>query len=134
MFSNIFIRNFSTTTSISITSIAFNKIRNILNTTHNDIFLLSAQSGGCNGFNYVFKPIKNNEFADIIKNKKPIIIEKNTAKVAIDPLSELYLLGTEIDYIKEDYENGIYESGFKFTPDNDIANSCGCGISFSPKD
>ena len=134
MFSNIFIRNFSTTTSISITSIAFNKIKNILNTTHNDIFLLSAQRGGCNGFNYVFKPIKNNEFADIIKNKKPIIIEQNTAKVAVDPLSELYLLGTEIDYIKKDYENGIYESGFKFTPDKDIANSCGCGISFSPKD
>ena len=45
----------------------------------------------------------------------------------------MYLLGTTIDYINEDYKNGIYESKFKFDIDKDLMTTCGCGISFSPK-
>ena len=45
----------------------------------------------------------------------------------------MYLLGTTIDYINEDYSKGLYESKFKFNINKDIMSSCGCGISFSIK-
>ena len=51
----------------------------------------------------------------------------------IDPMSEMFLLGTTIDYIEEDYQKGIYESKFVYKADKDIATNCGCGVSFSPK-
>ena len=53
--------------------------------------------------------------------------------VFVDPMSEMLLLGTTIDYIKEDYNNQIYESKFIFTPRKELATSCGCGVSFSPR-
>ena len=48
-------------------------------------------------------------------------------------MSEMALLGTTIDYISEDYNQGVFENKFIFTPDKDYASSCGCGISFTPK-
>ena len=52
---------------------------------------------------------------------------------AMDPLAELYLLGTTIDYVKEDYSKNIIESKFVYILDKNMANSCGCGVSFNPK-
>ena len=49
------------------------------------------------------------------------------------PISEMYLLGTEIDYIEENYSRGVFENKFVFRPDKDMASTCGCGISFHPK-
>ena len=95
--------------------------------------MLSAKSGGCNGYNYLFKPIKYKTFNDYDIDKSAII-EKDDIKITIDPMAEIYLLGTTVDYIEEDYIEGIFESNFKFIPDDDFASSCGCGISFSPKD
>ena len=60
-------------------------------------------------------------------------MENNGAKLLIDPLSEMYLLGTTIDYIIEDYDKGIFENKFVFIPDKNLASACGCGISFTPK-
>ena len=48
-------------------------------------------------------------------------------------MSEFLLIGTTIDYINEDFSNGIFENKFIFSPDKTLANSCGCGISFTPK-
>ena len=45
----------------------------------------------------------------------------------------MYLLGTTIDYVKEDYSKNIFESKFVYIPDKDKATSCGCGVSFNPK-
>ena len=55
-------------------------------------------------------------------NEKVIICKKQTANfisndditVYIDPLSELHLLGTTIDYINQDYIKNIFESKFIF--------------------
>ena len=70
-----------------------------------------------------------------IKNKllKPSIIEDKANKIIIDPLSEMLLLGTNIDYVSEDYDKNIFESKFIFTPYKKLATSCGCGVSFSPR-
>ena len=45
----------------------------------------------------------------------------------------MFLLGTVIDHVSEDYSKGRYESKFLFKVDPKLASSCGCGISFSPK-
>ena len=52
-------------------------------------------------------------------------------KIYIDSMAEFYVIGTTIDYIKEDFNNNIFESKFLFTPDKSLATNCGCGISFS---
>ena len=49
-------------------------------------------------------------------------------KVYIDPLSELYLLGASIDYLKQDYTEGIYESKFFFLQDKKDVTACGCVV------
>ena len=43
------------------------------------------------------------------------------------------LLGTKIDYIKEDFSKGQYENKFVYEVDKELMTSCGCGVSFSPK-
>ena len=45
----------------------------------------------------------------------------------------MHLIGTEIDYIEEDINKGIFESKFVFNIDKKIASTCGCGVSFMPK-
>ena len=61
------------------------------------------------------------------------VIEKNNTKFLIDPMSEILLLGTTIDYVSEDYDKGIFENKFIFITNKYLASSCGCGISFTPK-
>ena len=53
--------------------------------------------------------------------------------IYIEPISEMYLIGTTIDYIEEDVNKGIFENKFVYKIDKNIASSCGCGISFTPK-
>ena len=64
---------------------------------------------------------------------KPTILENKGLKVVVDPISEMHLFGTTIDYVKEDYSKGIYESKFKYDIDKSLASTCGCGVSFMPK-
>ena len=112
---------------INITRNAWKKIIEISKIKNNNIFLLSVKSGGCNGFNYTFENIENQKYDNINK------IENQNVKILIDPKSELLLIGTKIDYIKEDIKNSIYENKFIFSADKDNNISCGCGTSFSPK-
>jgi len=118
---------------IIITDNAWNKMIKIIKKKNATCFMFSAVSGGCNGFNYNLKILDKDEYKEIFDNKaKPTIIENNNAKLLIDPISEIYLLGTTIDYISEDYDKGIFENKFVFNVDKNLASSCGCGISFQP--
>ena len=120
---------------IIVTKKAWEKMFKIASKNINHHFLFSANGGGCNGFNYNLELVKNNEVNKLLENKiKPSIIENNNVKLIIEPTSELLLLGTTIDYIKEDYSKNIFESKFIFTPKKDFATTCGCGVSFSLKD
>ena len=119
---------------IIVTKKAWEKMLNIVSKNINHNFLFSANGGGCNGFNYNLELIKNKDLNKLLNNKiKPNIIENNNVKIIIEPSSEFLLLGTTIDYIKEDYSNNIFESKFIFTPKKDFATTCGCGVSFSLK-
>ena len=74
-------------------------------------------SGGCAGMSYVM------EYARKI-NPEDEVIEDKGVKVLIDPKAIIYLLGTEMDYKKEELS-----STFVFKNPNETER-CGCGESF----
>jgi len=74
-------------------------------------------SGGCAGMSYVM------EYAKKI-NSNDEVIEDKGVKVLIDPKAIMYLLGTEMDYKKEEFS-----STFVFKNPNETER-CGCGESF----
>jgi iron-sulfur cluster assembly accessory protein len=118
---------------ISVTNSAWTKLKDIIDKNSSISGLLfSVTSGGCNGFNYNIEPILSTELPEIV-NKKPTVITHHNTNIYIDPLSEMYLIGTEIDYKEADYSNNIYDSKFVFNVDNTYASQCGCGVSFMPK-
>jgi len=126
---------------ILITQNAWRKMRDILLKSNNNLgFIYSASSGGCNGFNFELNIIQKKEYDNIVKHKFYSVLTDETKEtneiptnVYVDPLSEMILLGTTIDYIHEDYSKGQFESKFNFIIDKELMTSCGCGISFSPK-
>jgi iron-sulfur cluster assembly accessory protein len=119
---------------IKVTTNAWKKITDILKKSNNNIgFIYSASSGGCNGFNFELNLLNKENHKQIINNKFYTVLNNKDTKIYVDPLSELYLLGTTIDYIQEDYSKGHYESKFDFKINKELMTSCGCGISFSLK-
>ena len=78
---------------------------------------VGVKSGGCAGMSYIM------EYAKEIKPNEEII-EDRGVKVLIDPKAIMYLLGTEMDYKKEEFA-----SSFVFNNPNETER-CGCGESF----
>ena len=118
---------------INITKQAFTKMNNIMQKSNNTSgFIFGVTSGGCNGFNFDLRLIPEKELKDIQK-LKPSIITDGDVNVYIEPLSEIHLFGTTIDYSEEDYSKGIFESKFEYKIDKKLASSCGCGVSFMPR-
>jgi len=74
-------------------------------------------SGGCAGMSYVMEYAKST-------NPNDEIIEDKGVKVLIDPKAIMHLLGTEMDYKKEELT-----STFIFKNPNETER-CGCGESF----
>ena len=77
---------------------------------------VSVKSGGCAGMSYVM------EYSKEI-NPNDEVIEDKGVKVFIDSAAVMYLLGTEMDYKKEDFS-----SSFVFTTPNETERG-GCGAS-----
>tara|TARA_B100000949_G_scaffold81540_1_gene72935 strand:+ start:1009 stop:1380 length:372 start_codon:yes stop_codon:yes gene_type:complete len=120
--------------SIQVTRAAWAKMREILHISKNKYgFVYSATSGGCNGFNFDLG-LLDKDFYETIMNTKfhTIIVDKDT-KLYVDPVAEMHLLGTTIDYVTEDFSKGHFENKFIYEIDKDIMTSCGCGVSFMPK-
>uniref|UniRef100_A0A6C0B5A0 Uncharacterized protein n=1 Tax=viral metagenome TaxID=1070528 RepID=A0A6C0B5A0_9ZZZZ len=119
---------------INITKNAWVKIHSILKSQNAKGMLFTAESGGCNGFNYRLDLIDELNYNKLQKNQLALhILKERDSQVIIDPLSEMFLIGTEIDYMQEDYSKGIFEKKFVFKPDKKLVSACGCGISFNPK-
>ena len=78
---------------------------------------VGVSSGGCAGMSYVMEYAKQ-------ANPNDEIIEDKGVKVLIDPKAIMYLLGTEMDYKKEELS-----STFVFKNPNETER-CGCGESF----
>ena len=78
---------------------------------------VGVKSGGCAGMSYIMEYTKE-------INPTDEIIEDKGVKVFIDPGAIMYLLGTEMDYKKEQFS-----STFVFKNPNETER-CGCGESF----
>ena len=78
---------------------------------------VGVKSGGCAGMSYIMEYINK-------PNPNDEIIEDKGVKVFIDSAAVMYLLGTEMDYKKEDFS-----SNFVFNNPNETER-CGCGESF----
>ena len=121
--------------AIYVTQNAWKKMGDIIRISKNTRgFFFHASSGGCNGFNFKLE-LLDRETYDDINSKSPTVLQNDClgVKLYVDPMSEMFLLGTTIDYTKEDYNKGLFENKFLFHIDPKIASSCGCGISFTPK-
>ena len=104
---------------ISLSDQAASRIKEIMSSAENKSIgvRVGVKSGGCAGMSYVM------EYAKEI-NPNDEIIEDKGVKVLIDPKAIMYLLGTEMDYKKEELS-----STFVFKNPNETER-CGCGESF----
>ncbi len=79
---------------------------------------LGVKEGGCNGMTYSM---------DFAEERDPMdeAMEVDGVTLLIDPMSVIYLVGTEMDYVQEKLG-----STFVFRNPNETGR-CGCGESFS---
>lgn len=81
-------------------------------------FRIAVEGGGCSGFSYRFDLSRDDEPGDIES-------EQHGVRVRVDPMSLLYVIGAEVDYVED-----LIGASFKVRNPN-AQNSCGCGSSFS---
>ena len=104
---------------IKLSENAATRIKEIMaNAEKNSIGVrVSVKSGGCAGMSYVMEYTEET-------NPNDEVIEDKGVKVFIDSAAVMYLLGTEMDYKKDDFS-----SSFTFKNPNETER-CGCGESF----
>ena len=104
---------------ITLSNSAAERIKEIMaNAENNSIGVrIGVKSGGCAGMSYVMEYTKE-------VNPNDELIEDKGVKVFIDSAAVMYLLGTEMDYKKEEFT-----SQFVFNNPNETER-CGCGESF----
>ena len=104
---------------ITLSDSAANRIKQIMSLDTNKSLgvRVGVKSGGCAGMSYIM------EYAKEV-NPNDEIIEDKGVKVFVDPSAIIYLLGTEMDYKKEEFS-----STFVFKNPNETER-CGCGESF----
>ena len=104
---------------IKLSENAANRIKEIMASAEKEALgvRVTVKSGGCAGMSYVME-------YSIEVNPNVELIEDKGVKVYIDSAAVMYLLGTEMDYKKEDFS-----SSFVFNNPNETER-CGCGESF----
>ena len=104
---------------IKLSENAATRIKEIMSNAQKDSVgvRVSVKSGGCAGMSYVM------EYSKEI-NSNDEVIEDKGVKVFVDSAAVMYLLGTEMDYKKEELS-----SSFVFNNPNETER-CGCGESF----
>ena len=104
---------------IKLSDNAVSRIKEIMSKADNSAIgvRVGVKSGGCAGMSYMM------EYAKEVKKNEEVIEDKGV-KVFIDPNAIMYLLGTEMDYKKEEFS-----SQFVFKNPNETER-CGCGESF----
>jgi iron-sulfur cluster assembly accessory protein len=108
-----------TTTEISLSPAAAQRIRAIGQAEGRDVMLrVAVEGGGCSGFQYQF---------DLVDAAEPddLRVERDGAAALIDEMSMVMLKGSVIDFVDE-----LASAEFKIRNPN-AKSSCGCGVSFS---
>ena len=108
---------------ITISQNAKKVLQNLIKNQNGSAAFLYLKGGGCNGFSYKFKILK--------EDKKPNNLDEVYAidrhNLYLCNKSFMWLIGTNIDYIED-----IMGSRFDFQNSN-IDSKCGCGTSFNFK-
>ena len=101
---------------ITLSEKAADRIKEIMTKDNNKSIgvRVGVKSGGCAGMSYIMEYTKE-------ANPNDEIIEEKGVKVFIDSSAIMYLLGTEMDYKKEEFS-----SNFVFKNPNETER-CGCG-------
>ena len=104
---------------IKLSDNAASRIKEIMSNAETDSLgvRVSVKTGGCAGMSYVMEYTKD-------VNPSDEVIEEKGVKVFVDTAAIMYLLGTEMDYKKEELS-----STFVFHNPNETER-CGCGESF----
>ena len=105
--------------SITISARAANRIAGLLKSeAMPSLFRVSVEGGGCSGFQYRF---------DLVTERAPddLLIERDGARVVVDPVSLGFLGGAELDFVDD-----LIGAQFKLNNPN-VTAACGCGTSFS---
>ena len=104
---------------IKLSDNAASRIKEIMTNAEKDSIgvRVSVKAGGCAGMSYVMEYTKKH-------NPNDEVIEEKGVKVFVDSAAVMYLLGTEMDYKKEELS-----SSFVFNNPNETER-CGCGESF----
>ena len=79
---------------------------------------VAVEGGGCSGFQYEINVAAS-------PNQDDLIVERDGARLFVDPVSLPFLLGSEVDWVDE-----LIGASFKVKNPN-ATSSCGCGVSFS---
>jgi iron-sulfur cluster assembly accessory protein len=105
--------------SIALSEAAARKIREVAALEPSGAGLrVAVEGGGCSGFQYEIS-------IALGSNAEDLVIERDGAKLFVDPVSLPYLLGSEIDWADE-----LIGASFKVKNPN-ATSACGCGVSFS---
>jgi iron-sulfur cluster assembly accessory protein len=108
-----------TTQSVTLSEAAAKRIAAIVASDADKSALrVSVEGGGCSGFSYKFD-------LDRQPANDDIVITRDGATVLIDPMSLIYMAGSEIDFV-----DNLLGQSFQIKNPNAVA-SCGCGTSFS---
>lgn len=91
--------------------------------SENSFIRVALKGGGCSGFMQAL------DFDDELDPEEDVVYElilgEDQVKVVIDVFSEIYLEGTELDFVKEGFTEG-----FKFNDTlGKVKKTCGCGKS-----
>jgi len=104
---------------ITITDQAQNKIQKLVQTKGYAGIRLAVKTTGCSGLAYVLEYVKEYKTDDSTIN----YAQPNFC-VIVDKKHDVYLKGTQVDYVRQ----GLNE-GFEFSNPNE-RDRCGCGESF----
>ncbi|RED12960.1 HesB/IscA family protein [Pontivivens insulae] len=102
--------------AVTMTDSAAAQIRRLMESGDKSGLRIGVKKGGCAGMEYTM---------DYVSEIDPLdeIVEQDGARVMIAPMAQMFLFGTEIDYV-----TSLLESGFEFRNPN-VTEACGCGES-----
>ena len=106
---------------VTLTDAAKAQIDSICQENDSYAVSLNLKGGGCAGFEYDWTIVATE--ADLEEND--IVIDSDTGKFVVGAIAVMYMVGTEIDYVKD-----IMGATFKINNPN-AQSACGCGVSIN---
>ncbi len=104
---------------ITMTDAAAERVKRLIAKSEKPVLGLrvGVKSRGCSGMSYFV------EYAEEQKKFEDVVEDKGV-KIFIDPTAVMFLIGSEMDYVEEQFQ-----TGFVFRNPNEKGR-CGCGESF----